>query len=169
MLLFGAWGGLLADRLSKRRLLIVTQAAMALPALALFALSVAGIVAPWMVYRARLRARRRQRGRQPDPAGFVIEMVGADRVVNAVSLNSVLIHVARIAGPALAGVLIATVGVEPCFALNAVTFAVMIVALRRHGSGGRCSRRRRVAREPGAVRAALRHVADTPRSRCRWR
>ena len=58
-----------------------------------------------------------------------MEIVGSDRVVNAVSLNSVLVHSARIIGPALAGVLIATVGVEPCFALNAASFAVMIVAL----------------------------------------
>ena len=61
MLLFGAWGGLLADRFSKRRLLIVTQALMALPALALFAVTGAGVVAPWMVYLAVLRWARSTR------------------------------------------------------------------------------------------------------------
>ena len=66
----------------------------------------------------------------PTRQSFVIEMVGADQVVNAVGLNSVLIHAARILGPAGAGILIATVGVAPCFLLNALTFVAMIVALR---------------------------------------
>ena len=60
---------------------------------------------------------------------FVIEMVGPDRVVNAVSLNSVLIHSARMVGPAIAGVLIVAVGGVPPFALNALTFVVMFAAL----------------------------------------
>jgi MFS family permease len=66
----------------------------------------------------------------PTRQSFVIEMVGADQVVNAVGLNSVLVHSARILGPASAGALIATVGVAPCFLINAATFGAMIVALR---------------------------------------
>ena len=58
-------------------------------------------------------------------------MVGAERVVNAVSLNSVLIHSARILGPAGAGLVIATLGVGPCFLINALSFVAMIVALGR--------------------------------------
>jgi MFS family permease len=162
MLLFGAWGGLLADRLSKRRLLIFTQAAMALPALGLFAISALGIVAPWMVYATVFARGAVNAVDNPTRQAFAIEMVGGDRVVNAVSLNSVLIHVARIAGPAMAGILIATVGVTPCFAINAATFAVMILALRGMDPEA-LHAPPRVAREPGAVRAALRHVADTPR------
>ena len=68
MLLFGAWGGLIADRMPKRRLLIVTQALMAIPALGLLAVTATGVVAPWMVYLAVFAMRRGQRGRQPDPA-----------------------------------------------------------------------------------------------------
>ena len=162
MLLFGAWGGLLADRLSKRRLLIVSQAAMAFPALALFAVSAAGVVTPLMVYAAVFARGAVNAVDNPTRQAFAIEMVGADRVVNAVSLNSVLIHVARIAGPALAGILIATAGVTPCFAINAATFAVMIFALRGMDPEA-LQTPPRVAREPGAVRAALRHVAETPR------
>ena len=67
ILVFGAWGGVLADRWPKRSLLIVTQTAMAVPALTLWALTASGTVEPWMVFGARLRPRRRQRGRQPDP------------------------------------------------------------------------------------------------------
>jgi MFS family permease len=162
MLLFGAWGGLLADRFSKRRLLIVTQAVMALPALALFAVSSAGVVTVGMVYAIVFARGAVNAVDNPTRQSFAIEMVGADRVVNAVSLNSVLIHCARIVGPALAGLLIATVGVEPCFLINAATFAAMIFALRGMKPDA-LQAAPRVAREPGAVRAALRHVAATPR------
>ena len=79
----------------------------------------------------------------PTRQAFVMEMVGCDRVVNAVSLNSVLVHSARVIGPAFAGVLIATVGVEPCFALNAASFAFMIVGARRDGHRGAAARRDR--------------------------
>jgi MFS family permease len=162
MLLFGAWGGLLADRFPKRGLLMTTQALMALPALALFAVSSAGIVTPLMVYATVFARGAVNAVDNPTRQSFAIEMVGADRVVNAVSLNSVLIQLARIAGPGLAGVLIATVGVEPCFAINAATFGVMIFALWRMEPGA-LHAAPRVAREPGAVRAGLRHVAANRR------
>jgi len=162
ILLFGAWGGLLADRFAKRRLLIVTQAAMALPALALFALSSAGVVTVAMVYALVFARGAVNAVDNPTRQSFVIEIVGTGRVVNAVSLNSVLVHSARIIGPALAGVLIATVGVEPCFAINAATFGAMIFALWRMEPGS-LRPAPQVPRERGAVRSALRHVAATPR------
>jgi MFS family permease len=130
MLLFGAWGGVIADRLPKRSLLVVTQTAMAVPALALWTLTASGAVAPWMVFALVFARGAVNSIDNPTRQSFVIEMVGADQVVNAVGLNSVLIHSARILGPAGAGVLIATVGVAPCFLVNAATFAAMIVALR---------------------------------------
>ena len=130
MLLFGAWGGLLADRFAKRRLLIGTQAAMAVPALVLLAVALGGAIEPWMVYLAVFARGSVNAVDNPARQSFVIEMVGPGRVVNAVSLNSVIVHSARIVGPALAGALIATVGLEPCFALNALSFGAMIVALR---------------------------------------
>jgi MFS family permease len=161
MLLFGAWGGLLADRFSKRRVLIITQAVMALPALALFAVSSAGVVTVGMVYVIVFARGAVNAVDNPTRQSFAIEMVGADRVVNAVSLNSVLIHCARIVGPALAGLLIATVGVEPCFLINAATFGVMILALRGMNPEALAAGPR-VPRERGAVRAGLRHVMATP-------
>jgi MFS family permease len=88
-------------------------------------------------------------------------MVGADRVVNAVSLNSVIVQMARIVGPAIAGVMIATVGVVPCFAVNALTFLAMILALR--GMDAKRLHTEPVApRQRGAIRAGLRYVARTP-------
>jgi MFS family permease len=97
----------------------------------------------------------------PTRQSFVIEMVGPDRVVNAVSLNSVIVHSARVVGPALAGVLIATVGVEPCFALNAASFGGMILALSLMDPS-QLRGAPTVARSPGAIRAALRYVRRTP-------
>ncbi len=161
ILLFGAWGGLLADRFAKRRLLIVTQALMAVPALVLLAIVVTGVVAPWMVMALVFARGTVNAVDNPTRQSFAIEMVGADRVVNAVSLNSVLIHSARLIGPALAGLLIATAGVELCFALNALSFAAMIVALWRM-EPTTLQTPPRVARERGAVRAGLRYVLRTP-------
>jgi MFS family permease len=161
MLLIGAWGGLLADRIPKRRLLVTTQALMAIPAAFLFAVTATGIVTPWMVYLAVFAFGSLNAIDNPTRQSFVIEMVGPDRVVNAVSLNSVIVQAARIVGPALAGILIATVGVVPCFALNALTFAAMIFAL-----WGMDPNRLQAApvaeREPGAIRAGLRYVLRTP-------
>jgi MFS family permease len=130
ILLFGAWGGLLADRMSKRRLLMITQSLMALPALALWALTTSGSVEVWMVYALVLARGAVNAIDNPARQSFAIEMVGADRVVNAVALNSVIIHTARILGPAAAGLVIALLGVGPCFLINALSFAAMLVALR---------------------------------------
>lgn len=161
MLLIGAWGGLLADRIPKRRLLIATQALMAIPALGLFAVTATGVVTPWMVYLAVFAMGSVNAIDNPTRQSFVIEMVGADRVVNAVSLNSVIVQAARIVGPALAGILIATVGVVPCFALNALTFVAMIFALRRMDPE-RLYAPPVAERERGAIRAGLRYVLRTP-------
>lgn len=161
MLLFSAWGGVLADRFPKRSLLIVTQGLMALPALTLWALTSAGAVAPWMVFALVFARGTINAADFPTRQSFAIEMVGADRVVNAVSLNSVLIHSARILGPATAGILIATVGVGTCFLVNALSFGAMVLALGamepaelRSPPGA--------SREGTTVRAALRYVRRTP-------
>jgi MFS family permease len=161
MLLIGAWGGLLADRIPKRRLLMTTQALMAIPAGFLFVVTATGVVTPWMVYLAVFAFGSLNAIDNPTRQSFVIEMVGPDRVVNAVSLNSVIVQAARIVGPALAGILIATVGVVPCFALNALTFAAMIFALWSMDPS-RLQAAPVAAREPGAIRAGLRYVLRTP-------
>jgi MFS family permease len=161
MLLFGAWGGLLADRFPKRRLLMLTQAAMAVPALALLAVCVAGVVAPWMVFVLVFVRGSVNAVDNPTRQSFVIEMVGPKRVVNAVSLNSVIVQSARIVGPALAGVLIATLGVEPCFAVNVASFGGMIAALWLMDPA-QLRATPTVEHQPGAIRAGLRYVRRTP-------
>ncbi len=163
ILLAGAYGGLLADRLPKRRLLLITQAAMAVPALALWALTVTGSVQLWMVYALVLVRGAVNAVDNPTRQSFVVELVGPERLVNAVSLNSVIVHTARILGPALAGVLIATVGVGPCFGLNALSFGATILALLRmdpaalHTAATGAAQRR-----SGQIRSALRYVRATP-------
>jgi MFS family permease len=161
ILLFGAWGGLLADRMAKRRLLMVTQSLMALPALALWALTVSGSIEIWMVYALVLVRGAVNAVDNPARQSFAIEMVGGERVVNAVALNSVTIHTARILGPAAAGGVIALLGVGPCFLINAISFAAMLAALRAMNPDE--LRTPEVAsREPGQLRGALRYVARTP-------
>ncbi len=163
ILLAGAYGGLLADRLPKRRLLLFTQAAMAVPALTLWALTVTGSVQLWMVYALVLVRGAVNAVDNPARQSFVVELVGPERVVNAVSLNSVVVHTARIVGPALAGVLIATVGVGPCFGLNALSFGATIVALLRMDPAALHTAATGAAkRTPGQIRSALRYVRATP-------
>jgi MFS family permease len=161
ILLFGAWGGVLADRFPKRRLLMVTQALMALPAIALFAVTASGAVTPAIVFALVFARGMVNAVDNPTRQSFAIEMVGARRVVNAVSLNSLLVHSARLIGPGLAGVLIATAGVQPCFALNALTFVAMIFALWRM-EPAQLETPPCMERERGAIRAALRYVRRTP-------
>ncbi len=161
VLLFGAWGGLLADRFSKRKVLILTQAMMIVPALGLLAVTVTNVVTPAMVFALVFVRGTINAVDNPTRQSFVIEMVGAGRVVNAVSLNSVIVHSARIFGPALAGIMIATVGLAPCFAVNSLSFGAMIIALL----GMRTAELRRAPPAPserGAVRAGLRYIRGTP-------
>ena len=161
ILLFGAWGGLLADRMPKRRLLMITQSLMALPALALWALTVGGGIEVWMVYALVLARGTVNAIDNPARQSFAIEMVGGDHVVNAVALNSVIVHTARILGPAAAGLVIALIGVGPCFLVNALSFAAMLVAL--HGMDPERLHTPDVAvRARGQLRSALRYVARTP-------
>ncbi len=161
MLVFGAWGGLIADRVPKRRLLVLTQGLHMIAPLTMLALSADGLLVPWMVFSLVFVRGCVNAVDYPTRQSFVMEMVGSDRVVNAVSLNSVLVHSARVVGPAFAGVLIATVGVEPCFALNAASFAFMIWVLAGMDTD-RLQPAAKAPRERGAVRAGLRYVRRDP-------
>jgi MFS family permease len=164
MLFAGAWGGLLADRMSKRRLLSITQTLMALPALTLFVLTTTGDVEVWMVFALVFARGAVNALDNPARQSFVMEMVGRDRVVNAVSLNSLIVHSARIIGPAIAGGVIAAIGVAPCFLINALTFGAMLVALRLIDPG-RLHVSETAKRSRGQLREAFHYVARTPQLR----
>ena len=161
ILLLGAWGGLLADRLPKRRLLTYTQISMAVPALTLFALAASGAAEPWMVLALILVRGSIVAIDNPARQSFVVEIVGSDRVVNAIALNSVVVHCSRILGPALAGTIIALVGIAPCFLVNALSFLAMFIALRTMNAR-ELRTPKPVGRKKGELRSALRYVRGTP-------
>jgi MFS family permease len=161
ILLFGAWGGLLADRLPKRRVLTYTQLSLMVPALTLFALVASGAAQPWMVLVLVLVRGGVLAIDNPSRQSFVVEIVGGDRVVNAVALNSVVVHSSRILGPALAGTVIALIGIAPCFLVNAFSFLAMLVALRTMDAKD-LKTPKPTTRKPGEVRSALRYVRGTP-------
>ncbi|MEX2394387.1 MAG: MFS transporter, partial [Actinomycetota bacterium] len=129
MLLAGVWGGLLADRFPKKKLLIISQAAYAAEALLLAVLVATGLVELWMVYACSLLAGVISVIDVPARQAFVSEMVGEDDVTSAVSLNGALFNLSRMAGPAIAGVVIAAISIEICFFVNAFSFVGVIVAL----------------------------------------
>jgi MFS family permease len=129
MLLFGMWGGLLADRSDKRKLLIAMQIAGGLLALILYGLVATDTVELWMVYVLAFLLGIVFMIDMPTRQAFVIEMVGPDEVPNAVGLNSAMFNTGRILGPTAAGVTIATLGLAPAFLANAISFLPVIVAL----------------------------------------
>jgi MFS family permease len=130
-LLFGPWGGLVADRYAKRRLLAITQSSMGALALTLGVLDVTGLVQTWHVYVLAFLLGTATAFDNPARQTFVSELVGSERLPNAVALNSASFNLARLAGPAIAGVLIAAVGTGPVFLLNALSFGATLIALAR--------------------------------------
>lgn len=164
MLVFGLWGGVLADRFDKRRILLRTQSVMALLAFVLWALTITDVAQLWMIYSITFLTGMTTVVDNPSRQAFVTEMVGRDLLPNAISLNSAVFNASRIIGPAIAGVIISTIGLPWAFLVNAGTFIAVILALRAMDAA-LLHRGARVAREPGQVRAGLRYVWRTPRLR----
>src|SRR5215216_6217632 len=129
VLLFGPWGGVVADRFPKRRILYVTQAVSSVLALLLGTLVATGAIRIEMVYLVAPCLGAVSAVDNPTRQAFVVEMVGKDEIVNAVSLNSTEINLARVIGPAMAGVLIASVGLAACFLINGLSFLAVLAVL----------------------------------------
>ena len=161
LLLLGPFGGLIADRLDKRKVLYCTQGTAGALALILGTLSVTHSVTIWEVYALAAGLGFVNLFDNPARQTFVSEMVGVELLPNAVSLNSVLMNSARVIGPAIGGVLILTVGVSTCFFLNAASFAAVIVALAMM-RGAELYRHPGVVRARGQVREGFRYVWSTP-------
>ena len=164
VLVLGAWAGALADRVDKRKLLMVTQSAAAFLALILGVLTFADVVTVWMIWVLAALTGAAVALDMPSRQSFVYEMVGPDDLANAVGLNGVIINSSRIVGPAIGGVLIAGVGVAPCFLFNAASFIAVIVALALMRTA-ELHRSPPVPRERGQVREGLRYVWRTPELR----
>jgi MFS family permease len=125
----GAWGGVLADRVAKRTLIMVTQAAFLILAVLLAALTWDNTVAPWQLLVITLAGGVVQAVDLPARLSFVIDLAGREDLMNAVALNSMLFNVARTLGPALGGLMLYWLPVWACFLANAVSYVAVLWAL----------------------------------------
>jgi MFS family permease len=128
-LLFLPWTGSAADRLNQRKLLMVTQATMGVLALGLGVLTVAGVVRLWHVYAFAFLSGSAAALDAPVRQTFVAEMVGDKHLPNAVALNSTSFNAAQIIGPAVAGLLIAKIGIGWAFLLNGLSFGAVLISM----------------------------------------
>jgi MFS family permease len=166
ILLLSPYAGLIADRFPKRRLLQVTQLSLALPALVLGLLAVTGVAQTWHVYLIAFVFGIGSAFDAPARQSFVSEIVGPDDLTNAVGLNSASFNLARMVGPAVAGVLIAALGsgvpaTGAVILVNAVSYGAVILSLQR-------MRERElrpaepVERGKGMIRDGVRYVLARP-------
>jgi MFS family permease len=161
VLLFGPYGGVIADRVDKRRLMIVLQMFMGIQAAVLAVLSLLHIVTFLDVCLLAVVLGLNNCFENPSRQAFVLEMVGPQDLRNAVSLNSTTNNVARAVGPAIAGVLIATVGEGWCFAVNAFSFIAVVGSLMAMDRDA-LSPSIPTVRAKGQLREGFRYVARTP-------
>jgi MFS family permease len=161
VLLFGPYGGVIADRVDKRKLMIALQGAMGLQALALGVLTVTGAVTVAEIGVLAALLGFNNAFENPARQSFMLELVGPEHLRNAVSLNSVLVNVARTIGPAVAGILIATVGDGVCFLVNAGSFVAVVASLTTMNRGA-LSPTVPTPRARGQLREGLRYVRARP-------
>jgi MFS family permease len=129
VLVLGPYGGVVADRVDKRRLMVALQTLMGVQALVLGVLTITGAIRFWEIGVLAGLLGLNNAFENPSRQSFILELVGPEHLRNAVSLNSVLVNVARAVGPAVAGVLIATVGIGVCFLVNAASFVAVVASL----------------------------------------
>jgi MFS family permease len=161
VLLLAPYGGVVADRVDKRKMMIGLQTLMGLQALVLGVLAVAGVVEVWEIGVLAVLLGVNNAFENPARQSFMLEMVGAEHLRNAVSLNSVLVNVARTIGPAVAGLMIASVGEGVCFLVNAGSFVAVVASLV---TMDRATLQPTVPtpRAKGQLREGLRYVRRTP-------
>jgi MFS family permease len=160
MLLIGAWGGVLADRFDKRTILLTTQSAYATVSVVLATLIATDVIRLWMVFCISVVFGIITAIDNPARQSFYVEMVGEESLTNAVSLNSAAFTGARVIGPAIAGIVIATLGLAWCFGLDAVSYLFVLGALLAMRAG-ELHRQPRSAKERGNLVAGLRYVWQT--------
>ena len=161
VLLLGPYGGVVADRVDKRRLMIGLQSAMGVQALILGLLTVAGVVQVWEIGILAALLGFNNAFENPSRQSFMMELVGAEHLRNAVSLNSVLVNGARAIGPAVAGILIATVGEGECFLANAASFIPVVFTLTSMDTT-KLATVTPTPRARGQLREGLRYIGSTP-------
>ncbi|MBS2534935.1 MFS transporter [Catenulispora sp. NF23] len=161
VLLFGPYGGVVADRADKQRLMVILQSAMGVQALVLGLLTVFGSVKFWEVCALAVALGMNNAFENATRQSFVREMVGRDELRNAITLNSVMVNAARAVGPAVGGILIAVVGIGICFLLNAASFVAVVASLLRMDRS-QLQPSPPTPRARGQLREGLRYAAATP-------
>jgi MFS family permease len=161
MFLFGPAGGLFADRMDKRRVLLVTQTLSGLLAAAFSVLIATHSIRMWIVYLLALALGFVNVFDNPARQSFISEMVPSGDLANAVTLNSVSMNMARVFGAALGGAIAAVIGLALCFALNAVSFGAVLISLVAMRKADLFPAKR-VAKQPRQIREGLRYVRSTP-------
>jgi MFS family permease len=131
VLLLSLWAGVIVDSIDKRRLLLFTQFAFLIQAVLLAAAVSTGVVKPWMVLALAFVFGTINALDLPARQSFVVDLTGKQDLSNAIALNSAAFNVARVVGPAIAGILLATVGEAGCFWLNAVSYVAVIASIWR--------------------------------------
>jgi MFS family permease len=131
ILLFSLFGGIVADRIRKRNLLLLTQALSIIPALSLGILTDMNLISVWHVVLFATFLGTVNAFDIPARQAFIIELVGEKGLMNAIALNSTVFHGARLIGPVMAGMAIAYLGLPACFYLNALSFSAIIIALSK--------------------------------------
>jgi MFS family permease len=164
ILLIGAWGGVIADRFDNRRVLVWTQIAFAIPALALWILDATGVVQVWMVYALSFLSGLATAIDMPTRQSFYLEMVGPDDLTNAMSLTTATFTGMRMVGPVLAGLLIPFLGTAPIFLINGISYLAVVFALLAMRQS-ELHARPRTPRAPGQIREGIRYVWETPELR----
>jgi MFS family permease len=156
-LLLTPWGGLLADRFDKRKILLCTQVSAAIPALILGILTLSGHVTIWIVFILAVVLGIIEALDKPARMTFVSEIVDEERLTNAVTLNNIVQNVGKVVGPALAGITIATIGLGYSFLANAASFIAVLSGLwlirPEHPPVDRGS-----MRSPGQLKEGFRYV-----------
>lgn len=161
ILLFGLFGGLLADRLSRYRLFIITQLLAMMQALTLAVLTLTGLVQPWHILLLAFLLGLVHALEMPARLSFIAQLVSREDLPNAIALNASLIHLARFIGPAIAGWLVVWVGEGLVFLINGITFLAVIFALLAMHLPGRArvvGRQRRVGEFWEGIHFAWRHI-----------
>jgi MFS family permease len=161
VLLLGSYAGVVADRVDKRKFMIMLQSMMGLIALVLGVLTVTHAVQLWMIYLLAVLLGLNNSFENPVRQSFVLEMVGPEDLRNAVTLNSVMVNVARVIGPAVAGLIIAVGGTGFCFLLNSASFVAVVYSLVTLDVS-RLQPTKPAGRHEGQLREGLAYVRATP-------
>jgi MFS family permease len=160
--LLGPWGGVIADRIDRRKLMYATQLSAAALA-GIFALLIGtGVIQLWMVYVLALCFGLVNVFDNPTRQSMISDLVDRDHLSNAVLLNSITINAARIFGAAAGGIIAAGLGLALCFALNGLSFLVVVLTMLLMNTST-IARPPRTPRAPRQVREGFQYVARTPR------